>query len=106
VRYSKSMPQLKTAVVNGMDVETNYVAPPLPTERPMKPPGPPGTYHYDEVIGMSLEFYEAQRSGKLLDSNRIIWRGDAFMDDGQLEGIDLTGGYFDGNEMNNDASEE
>jgi endoglucanase len=45
---------------------------------------------------MSLEFYEAQRSGKLPSNNRIVWRGDAFLDDGQLEGIDLIGGYFDG----------
>jgi endoglucanase len=46
---------------------------------------------------MSLEFYEANRCGKLPESKRIPWRGDSFLDDGQTEGIDLVGGYFDGN---------
>jgi endoglucanase len=65
--------------------------------RPTKPPLPNGQYHYDEVLGLSLEFYEAQRSGKLPESNRIMWRGDAFMDD-KDGNVDLVGGYFDGKE--------
>lgn len=52
-------------------------------------------YNYGEVLGLSIRFYEANRSGKLPSNNRIPWRGDAFLDDGQREGIDLVGGYFD-----------
>ena len=61
----------------------------------MAPPMP-GDYHYNEVLGMSLEFYEANRCGKLPEDKRISWRGDSFLDDGQTEGLDLVGGYFDG----------
>ena len=43
---------------------------------------------------MSIEFYEANRCGRLVNS-RVHWRNDSFLDDGQLEGVDLEGGYFD-----------
>ena len=41
-------------------------------------------------------FYEAQRSGKLPENQRVKWRGDSAMDDGKDVGYDLTGGYYDG----------
>jgi hypothetical protein len=50
-------------------------------------------YDYTLALKKSVLFYEAQRSGKLVN-NRIPWRGDSFLDDAQ--GIDLSGGYFDG----------
>ncbi|ODM95820.1 Endoglucanase E-4 [Orchesella cincta] len=90
-----SMPQLQYATFNGKDLDTSYVPPPTTTMRPTKPPPSGGDYHYDEVIAISLEFYEAQRSGKLPSNNRIWWRGDSFLDDGQLNGVDLSGGYTD-----------
>lgn len=34
-------------------------------------------YNYGHVMGLSLLFYEAQRSGKLPANNRIPWRGDS-----------------------------
>ena len=34
-------------------------------------------YNYGHVMGLSLLFYEAQRSGKLPGNNRIPWRGDS-----------------------------
>ena len=43
----------------------------------------------------SFLFYEAQRSGKLPDDNRIQWRGDSALNDGSDVGRDLTGGYYD-----------
>lgn len=52
-------------------------------------------YDYKLVLEKSLLFYEAQRSGKLPADNRIPWRGDSAMTDGQTEGYDLTGGYYD-----------
>ena len=45
---------------------------------------------------MSILFYEAERSGALPDDMRFDWRGDSAMDDGQDNGVDLTGGYYDG----------
>lgn len=50
-------------------------------------------YNYTLALKKPILFYEAQRSGKLVN-NRIPWRGDSFLNDAQ--GVDLTGGYFDG----------
>ena len=52
--------------------------------------------NYKEVIGLSLLFYEAQRSGKLPANNRIPYRRDSALTDGNDVGVDLTGGYYDG----------
>ena len=54
------------------------------------------TYDYNQVIAMSILFYEAQRSGKLPSNNRIPWRGDSGLRDGCDVGRDLTGGWYDG----------
>ena len=54
------------------------------------------TYDYAEVLKLSLLFYEAQRSGKLPDNNRIHWRGDSSLNDQGVNGEDLSGGYHDG----------
>lgn len=53
-------------------------------------------YDYNEVLTMSIMFYEAQRSGKLPKDNRIPWRGDSGLKDGCDVGHDLTGGWYDG----------
>lgn len=53
-------------------------------------------YDYDEVLRLSLLFYEAQRSGRLPEDNRIPWRGDSGLDDRGQKGEDLSGGYYDG----------
>uniref|UniRef100_H2YUQ7 Endoglucanase n=1 Tax=Ciona savignyi TaxID=51511 RepID=H2YUQ7_CIOSA len=52
-------------------------------------------FDYNEVITMSILFYEAQRSGKLPQNNRIPWRGDSGLRDGCDVGVDLTGGWYD-----------
>lgn len=51
---------------------------------------------YREVLRLSLLFYEAQRSGRLPENNRIKWRADSALNDRGLNGEDLTGGYYDG----------
>jgi len=53
-------------------------------------------YNYGQVLHLSYLFYEAQRSGKLPNTTRIPWRGDSGMDDGKDVGLDLTGGWYDG----------
>ena len=54
-------------------------------------------YDYGEALRLSNLFYEAQRSGKLPDDNRIPWRGDSSLGDVGNNGEDLKGGYHDGN---------
>lgn len=53
-------------------------------------------YDYGDVLGKSILFYEAQRSGKLPSDNRIPWRSSSTLTDGSDVGKDLTGGWFDG----------
>jgi len=52
-------------------------------------------YAYGEVLQKSLLFYEAQRSGSLPADNRVPWRGDSGLSDGNDVGHDLTGGWYD-----------
>ena len=51
---------------------------------------------YATALRKSILFYEAQRSGSLPADNRISWRGDSALADGQDNGLDLTGGWYDG----------
>nr|APF29556.1 endo-beta-1,4-glucanase isozyme GN1 [Gecarcoidea natalis] len=50
---------------------------------------------YSQALCMSYVFYEAQRSGALPGDQRVTWRGDSALDDGNDVGHDLTGGYYD-----------
>ncbi|KAL0303867.1 UNVERIFIED_CONTAM: Endoglucanase 12 [Sesamum radiatum] len=50
---------------------------------------------YAAALSKSLLFYEAQRSGKLPPEQRVQWRGDSALSDGQEAGVDLVGGYYD-----------
>ncbi|KAK4385329.1 Endoglucanase 12 [Sesamum angolense] len=50
---------------------------------------------YAAALTKSLLFYEAQRSGKLPPKQRVQWRGDSALSDGQEAGVDLEGGYYD-----------
>ncbi|GES74120.1 glycoside Hydrolase Family 9 protein [Rhizophagus clarus] len=54
-----------------------------------------GNYEYTKLLAYSLYFYEAQRSGKLPPDNRVTWRHDSALEDGQDVNLDLTGGYYD-----------
>ncbi|WVZ73469.1 hypothetical protein U9M48_021772 [Paspalum notatum var. saurae] len=54
-----------------------------------------GGFCYKDALTKSIIFLEAQRSGKLPPNNRVPWRGDSALDDGQLAHVDLTGGYYD-----------
>ncbi|KAG6574819.1 Endoglucanase 13, partial [Cucurbita argyrosperma subsp. sororia] len=50
---------------------------------------------YKGALTKSLLYYEAQRSGKLPQNQRVQWRGDSGLHDGKDAGIDLVGGYYD-----------
>lgn len=53
-------------------------------------------YDYGKALGLSILFFDAQRSGKLPANNPIPWRGDSAVNDGD-NGHDLSGGWYDGN---------
>ncbi|KAI8381538.1 Six-hairpin glycosidase-like protein [Radiomyces spectabilis] len=52
------------------------------------------------MLNHSLWFYEAQRSGYLPKTNRVPWRSNSSIHDGEDNNVDLVGGYYDaGNYM-------
>jgi len=51
--------------------------------------------HWSTLLGNGLFFYEAQRSGRLPTTNRVSWRNDSCINDGQDVNLDLSGGYYD-----------
>ncbi len=54
-----------------------------------------GGFRYGEALQKSIYFYETQQAGELPSWNRVPWRGDSVLDDGQDVGLDLSGGWFD-----------
>jgi endoglucanase len=57
---------------------------------------------WSNVLGNSLWFYDAQRSGRLNEGaygNRVEWRNDSALEDGSDWGIDLTGGFYDAGDV-------
>ena len=54
---------------------------------------------WSTLLGNSIYFYEAQRSGRLPDNKRVPWRNDSCTNDGVDVGLDLSGGYYDAGSM-------
>lgn len=54
-----------------------------------------GKFNYGEALQKNFLFFEANQSGELSPNNRVEWRSDSTMQDGQPQGVDLEGGYFD-----------
>lgn len=57
---------------------------------------------WSTVLGNSLWFYDAQRSGRLnvgAYNNRVSWRNDSALEDGSDWGIDLSGGWYDAGDV-------
>ncbi|KAL8100565.1 endoglucanase 5-like [Apium graveolens] len=52
-------------------------------------------FNYADALDKSLLFFEAQRSGKLPQNQRVKWRADSGLTDGFKQGVDLVGGYYD-----------
>jgi len=78
---------------------------PLPARPWLPPPAASGAVaspnsnrpnrQWSTLLGELLYFYDAQRSGKLGPSNRVPWRNDSLLTDGQSSGVDLSGGFYD-----------
>lgn len=52
-------------------------------------------FAYGEALQKSIYFYETQQAGKIPSWNRVPWRGDSVLNDGNDVGLDLSGGWFD-----------
>ncbi|KAG2644853.1 hypothetical protein PVAP13_2KG381100 [Panicum virgatum] len=65
-------------------------------KKPLPVPGPPGAIDskYGDALGVALQFFQVQKSGKL-ENNQIPWRGDSALTDGKEAGLDLSKGMFD-----------
>ncbi|CAN0910429.1 unnamed protein product [Linum grandiflorum] len=50
---------------------------------------------YGDALHKAILFFEGQRSGKLPASQRVKWRGDSALNDGQSDHVNLAGGYYD-----------
>ncbi|CAG8655557.1 7159_t:CDS:2 [Cetraspora pellucida] len=88
---------LLTSLTQAQTSSNNYaLPPPMITGIPQGPSN--NTYpnpEYARLVAYSLYFYEAQRSGKLPTNNRVSWRHDSALNDGQDVNLDLSGGYYD-----------
>ncbi|XP_066352221.1 endoglucanase 20-like [Miscanthus floridulus] len=51
--------------------------------------------NYHGALAKAILFFEGQRSGRLPANQRVKWRGDSALTDGQPENVNLTGGYYD-----------
>ncbi|KAK4483913.1 hypothetical protein RD792_011122 [Penstemon davidsonii] len=56
-----------------------------------------GDQNYRDALAKSILFFQGQRSGRLppFPAQEITWRANSGLSDGQLAGVDLTGGYYD-----------
>ncbi|KAJ4706207.1 Endoglucanase [Melia azedarach] len=53
------------------------------------------SHDYADALSKCILFFEGQRSGKLPSTQRMTWRKDSALCDGNDVGIDLVGGYYD-----------
>lgn len=81
---------------------------PLPSPPFLPPPAASGAVtsqgnipnsQWSTLLGNTLYFYEAQRSGHLPSTKRVSWRNDSSVNDGSDVGLDLSGGYYDAGSM-------
>ncbi|RHZ84474.1 hypothetical protein Glove_81g55 [Diversispora epigaea] len=79
--------------VKSLEISTNNNISGIPQESNSNNSRP--NLGYAKLLAYSLYFYEAQRSGKLPSDNRVSWRHDSALKDGQDVNLDLIGGYYD-----------
>ncbi|VVB09654.1 unnamed protein product [Arabis nemorensis] len=52
-------------------------------------------HDYSDALRKSILFFEGQRSGRLPIQQRMTWRGNSALNDGENLETDLVGGYYD-----------
>ena len=95
----------KQIIIGELIVSINSpTQPPTTTPTPTNPTTPPTvqsgnvngvTPQFKEAVSLMPLFFEANQNGVKQPWNRVSWRGDAFVTDGQDVGRNLAGGYFD-----------
>ncbi|KAI3727669.1 hypothetical protein L6452_16287 [Arctium lappa] len=50
---------------------------------------------YKDALTKAILFFEGQRSGKLPSTQRVKWRDDSALSDGESKNVNLSGGYYD-----------
>lgn len=66
------------------------------------PSGSSPNAQWSNLLGNTLWFYDAQRSGHLGGGNygnRVPWRNDSALQDGADWNLDLTGGWYDAGDV-------
>ncbi|KAL4644236.1 hypothetical protein ACB092_02G149800, partial [Castanea dentata] len=65
-----------------------------------KPTSIPGAIveKYIDALEIALQFFDVKKSGKLVN-NRIAWRGDSGLRDGNEENLDLSKGMYDAGDL-------
>ncbi|CAI9274467.1 unnamed protein product [Lactuca saligna] len=53
------------------------------------------SFDYKDALSKAILFFEGQRSGKLPSTQRVKWRDDSALFDGESKGVNLSGGYYD-----------
>ncbi|KAK6922610.1 Glycoside hydrolase family 9 [Dillenia turbinata] len=53
---------------------------------------------YSEALAIALQFFDVQKSGKLVD-DKIGWRGDSGLEDGREASLDLSKGMYDAGDL-------
>ncbi|GKE09848.1 endoglucanase 24-like protein [Tanacetum coccineum] len=56
------------------------------------------TQRYSDALGISTQFFDVQKSGRL-KNNLIKWRGDSGLEDGKDENVDLSKGLYDAGDL-------
>ena len=52
-----------------------------------------GSYNYTDALAKAILFFEGQRSGKLPADQRVEWRADSALTDGQIDNVMLVAYY-------------
>ncbi|KAJ9540942.1 hypothetical protein OSB04_027448 [Centaurea solstitialis] len=65
---------------------------------PIRRPPRGVTKKYSDALGISTQFFDVQKSGRL-ENNQIGWRGDSGLQDGKEENIDLSKGLYDAGDL-------
>jgi endoglucanase len=82
-------------------VPSDPYSPPPPTAGTSPSNSTPNA-QWSAVLGNALWFYDAQRSGRLdagAYPNRVGYREDSAVDDGEVVGLDLSGGWYDAGDV-------
>ncbi|KVH95419.1 Glycoside hydrolase, family 9 [Cynara cardunculus var. scolymus] len=53
------------------------------------------SHDYEDALTKAILFLEGQRSGKLPSAQRVKWRDDSALSDGESKNVNSSGGYYD-----------